>query len=159
MVPIIAVLHNIRSAYNVGAILRTADGAGVGKVYLTGITPTPIDRFGRKRADIAKAALGAEEIVAWEHHDDIQTLLLELKQKNNNVIAVEQDERSVTYELVPLNQPTVFIFGAEVEGLPPHVLDVCDAIVELPMRGNKESLNVSVAAGIVLYHARRGDDA
>ncbi len=134
-----------------GAILRTADGAGVVRAYLCGLTPTPIDRFGRARADIAKAALGAEQAVLWEYVEDVRTLIARLKKDHVQVVAVEQDARSVPYTEHAVHGRVALVLGAEVEGLPKDVLDQCDAIIEIPMRGSKESLNVSVAAGIALY--------
>jgi tRNA G18 (ribose-2'-O)-methylase SpoU len=151
MQPVYVILYNIRSTYNVGAILRTVDGAGVTKAYLCGYTPAPIDRFGRKRTDIAKAALGAEDSVVWEHVADTHTVIDQLKKSGVRVVAVEQDTRSVPYTALALDQPTALVLGEEVHGLPCEILDQCDEIVEIPMRGTKESLNVSVAAGVVLY--------
>jgi len=145
------VLNNIRSAYNVGAILRTAEAAGVKRVFLCGCTPDPKDRFGRKRKDIAKTALGAEEIVAWEHCDDIRKTITTLKEEGIRVVALEQDERSVPYTTIDTKKPTAIVLGEEVYGLSQDVLDTCDAVAEIPMRGSKESLNVSVAAGIILF--------
>lgn len=151
MHPLYVILHNIRSAYNVGAILRTADGAGVTKVYLCGYTPAPVDRFGRKRTDIAKAALGAEESVVWEHASDTGIIIEQLQKEGVRVVAVEQDLRAVSYTSLTLDQPTALVLGEEVHGLTGDIIDQCDAVVEIPMRGTKESLNVSVAAGVVLY--------
>lgn len=144
-------LCNIRSTHNVGSILRTADGVGVGKVYLCGYTPTPLDRFGRKRKDVAKVALGAEENLQWEYCEDTTDCLTELRAEGFRVVALEQDERSVPYTTLTLDQPTVLVLGEETEGLPQELLDMCDTVAEIPMHGSKESLNVSVAAGIALY--------
>lgn len=144
------ILHNIRSAYNVGSCFRTADGAGVNKIYLTGYTPDPIDRFGRKRGDIAKVALGAEEGVPWEHFDSIEDLISSLKQEGKNVVAVEQNNAS-DYQTVDVGEKPVFIFGNEVEGIEESVLELADSIIEIPLHGMKKSLNVSVAVGIVLF--------
>ncbi len=148
------ILHSVRSAHNVGSILRTADGVGVAKVYFTGVTPTPIDRFGRPRKDVAKVALGAEKTVAWEQRDSTEALIREFKERGVRVVAVEQDTRSVSYLSHVCVGSTAFLFGAEVDGVPPSLLSLCDAVVELPMYGKKESLNVAVVVGIVLYHAR-----
>lgn len=145
------VLHNIRSAYNIGSIFRTADAVGVSKIYLTGFTPAPLDRFSRPRSDIAKAALGAEKAVLWECFSRIGPLLKKLKHEGVRIVAVEQDRRSVDYRRIRSAQNTAFIFGNEVTGLPKTVLTRADTIAEIPMRGSKESLNVSVAAGIVLF--------
>ena len=146
------ILSDIRSHYNVGAMFRTADGAGVAKVYLSGYTPTPIDRFGRAVPEIHKTALGAEQVVPWEYAADIASLIMTLKANGVSVVAVEQDEHSVPlYDFVVPPQ-VAYIFGSETEGVARHILDQVDTILELPMLGMKESLNVSVTAGIVLYH-------
>jgi 23S rRNA (guanosine2251-2'-O)-methyltransferase len=150
--PMYVILHNIRSAYNVGAILRTADGAGATKVYLGGYTPAPIDRFGRKRADIAKAALGAQETVLWEQSVDTAALIRALVEQGVYVVAVEQDVKSIPYTALDHNGPVALLFGEEVHGISAELLHLCAVVAEIPMHGTKESLNVSVAAGIVLYH-------
>lgn len=147
----ILILHNIRSVENVGAIFRTADAAGIDKIYLVGYTPTPIDRFGRKRKDLAKSALGAEEFVKWEQKKSIIPLLAKLKKEKYFIITIEQDKNSVDYKKIKTKNKNVFIVGAEVEGLPQNILKKCDVIAEIPMRGKKESLNVSVATGIALF--------
>ena len=151
MKDIYLILHNIRSTHNVGSIFRTADAAGVKKIYLCGYTPTPIDRFGRKRKDIAKVALGAEETVEWEHFEKIEELIDKLKKENKQIVALEQDKSSVSYKDFVLEKDTAFILGEERNGIEKEILDKCDAVVEIPMKGKKESLNVSVATGIVLF--------
>jgi len=152
---IIVILHNIRSVQNVGAMFRTADAAGVDKIYLTGYTSTPLDRFGRKRKDLAKSALGAEEYVPWEQKKNIYALLAKLKQQKYFIIGIEQDKKSIDYRKLASYKlkakKLVFIVGAEVEGIPKNILKKCDVIAEIPMKGQKESLNVSVALGIVLF--------
>ncbi len=147
----VLILPDIRSSYNVGAIFRTADAAGIKKIYLVGITPAPLDRFGRPRSDIAKSALGAEKSVPWEHVATIAPLITRLKKDSYAIVAIEQSEDSVDYKKVKLKGRTAFIFGNEVKGLPPSVLRKCDIVAEIPMHGMKESLNVSVAAGIALF--------
>jgi len=149
----ILILHNIRSVQNVGAIFRTADAAGIGKIYLVGCTPTPLDRFGRKRKDLAKSALGAEEFVVWEQKKSILPLLSKLKKEKYLIIGIEQDEKSIDYKKVKTEEKNAFIVGAEVEGIPKNILKKCDVVAEIPMRGKKESLNVSVACGIALFGA------
>ena len=149
--PAILVLLDIRSAQNVGAILRTADAAGISCVYLVGITPAPLDKFGRARADISKSALGAEMSVPWKSVKTIQPLLRTFTKEGYQIVAIEQSDTSVDYKKVKLSKPTVFILGNEVTGVPASVLARCDTIAEIPMRGKKESLNVSVAAGIALF--------
>lgn len=147
----ILIIHNVRSVQNVGAMFRTADAAGINKIYLTGYTPTPLDRFGRKRRDLAKSALGAEEFVSWEQKKNIFPLLTKLKDEKYSIIAIEQAKNSVDYKKVKPKSKNVFIVGAEVTGIPKNVLEKCDIIAEIPMRGKKESLNVSVACGIALF--------
>ncbi len=149
------VLHNIRSVHNVGSIFRTADAAGVSKIYVTGFTPAPIDRFGRIRKDFAKVSLGAEQSVPWEYRKNITSLLRELREQKTRVIAVEQDEHSTDYRKLKRKGSVALVFGNEVSGIPKRILSLCDTIVEIPMRGTKESLNVSVAVGIVLFNSCR----
>lgn len=148
----IVILHNIRSHYNVGAIFRTCDGAGVGKVYLSGYTPTPTDRFGRAVPEIHKTALGAEQVISWEATQDLPALILELQAEGVVVIAVEQSPTSIKLPDYKQQGKTAYIFGSETEGVPEEILNLVDEVLELPMLGEKESLNVSVTAGIVLYH-------
>jgi len=147
----ILILNDIRSVENVGAIFRTADAAGVDKIYLTGYTPCPLDRFGRKRGDLAKSALGAEEFVKWEQKKNVLPLLTKLKKEKYLIIGIEQDKKSIDYKKVKLQNKNVFIIGTEVTGIPKNILKKCDIIAEIPMRGKKESLNVSVATGIALF--------
>lgn len=160
----ILIMHNIRSVENVGAMFRTADAAGIKKIYLTGYTPAPVDRFGRKRGDLAKSALGAEEFVAWEQKKNIFPLLAKLKKEKSRtrassvrdrylIIGIEQDKKSIDYKTIRLRsgQGNVFIVGAEVTGIPKNILKKCNIIAEIPMRGKKESLNVSVALGVALF--------
>ncbi len=147
------ILHNIRSTHNVGAIFRTADGAGVSKIYLTGYTPAPVDRFGRKDPSIAKTALGATESIPWEAHADTSLLTETLKEKGVEVVAVEQHSRAIAYDMWKQTRDVAFIFGNEIEGVPINVCESADTIIHIPMHGMKESLNVSVSAGIVLFNA------
>jgi tRNA G18 (ribose-2'-O)-methylase SpoU len=145
------ILHNIRSAHNVGAILRTADGAGVTQVYLSGYTPLPIDRFGKKNSDIAKTALGAEQSVRWMQRKSLPRLVSLLQNEKVSVVGVEQS--SVSTPISKYKQPlkVAYVLGNEVEGLTSKELSLCNMVVELPMLGKKESLNVSAVAAIVLY--------
>ena len=149
----ILILNDIRSVENVGAMFRTADAAGINKIYLTGYTPTPLDRFGRKRGDLAKSALGAEEFVKWEQKKNVVQLLTKLKREKYSIIGIEQDKKSIDYKTLRLRsgRGNVFIVGTEVTGIPKNILKKCDIIAEIPMRGKKESLNVSVATGIALF--------
>jgi len=135
----------------VGSVFRTCDAAGVSKLYLCGYTPTPVDRFGRKRKDVAKVSLGAEETVPWEHSKSIFTLIKKLKKDKVQIVAVEQDKKSEEYTNLKMKKSTAFLFGNEVSGLPKKILNEADDIVEISMNGKKESLNVSVAVGIILF--------
>lgn len=146
-------LHNIRSAHNVGSIFRTCDAAGIVKLYLSGYTPTPIDRFGRPQKDIAKTALGAEIDVTWECAKNPNTIIRRLKKDGWSVVGVEQDKHSIDYRLHTPAQRTLYIFGNEVRGISTQLRSACDELLEIPMQGKKESLNVSVAAGIILFSA------
>jgi tRNA G18 (ribose-2'-O)-methylase SpoU len=146
------ILEDIRSAYNVGAIFRTADGAGATKIFLTGYTPAPIDRFGRPQAEIKKTSLGASETMSWEKVESITELVMRLKEEEVTVVAVELDKNAVSLKDFEEPERVAYIFGNEITGVTADVLALVDAIVEIPMLGTKESLNVSVTAGIVLYH-------
>jgi tRNA G18 (ribose-2'-O)-methylase SpoU len=150
---VILALHNIRSTHNVGAIFRTADAAGVSDIFLIGVTPDPIDRFGRKRSDVAKAALGAEDTIKWQHFTDGQFLekVSDLKRDGFQIVAIEQSENSVDYKTIEASENILIIVGNEVEGLPKEVTDISDFMAEIPMLGEKESLNVSVATGVALF--------
>ncbi len=146
------VLENIRSAYNVGAIFRTADGAGVDKIFLVGYTPTPVDRFGRTQAEINKTSLGASETVPWEYSDEIESVIEKIKDEKFNLVPVEITDQSISLPKYTVPERVAYVLGNEVEGVSEAALKAADTIVEIPMRGRKESLNVSVAAGIVMYH-------
>ena len=147
----IAVLDNIRSVHNTGSIFRTADAAGVDMIYLCGYTPQPIDRFRRPRADFAKVSLGAEKTIEWKYFENTMDALKELKKNNFTIIAIEQAENSKDYKKVKISEKIAFVFGNEPNGISKEVLDKCDIIAEIPMKGEKESLNVSVSAGIALF--------
>ena len=152
------ILDNIRSLANVGSIFRTADAAGAGKIYLCGITPRPTDLFGRFRPQLAKVSLGAEKNVPWEYCKSIIRLIDKLKKEGYKILAVEQDKKSIPYYKLkvesrkPVKSKVALILGNEVRGLSPAILKRADKILEIPMSGKKESLNVSVAFGIVAFH-------
>ena len=148
------ILHNIRSAYNVGSIMRTSDGAGVKKIYLTGYTPNPAEEIldsnkGQRR--ISKTALGAEKTIKWEKEKDIHSLLKKLKKEKINIVSLECDPKSVDFKKAEYKFPCALILGNEVLGIGEDILNESDMIVEIPMRGKKESLNVAVSAGIAIY--------
>ncbi len=158
----IVILHNIRSTHNVGSIFRTADAAGCEKIYLCGITPAPRDRFGRINEKIAKVALGAENWVKWEKVSQTTRLIDKIRKDGYKIFAVEQSKKSVPYYKVKIknlpvgeagkNSKVALVLGAEVDGLPSAILRRADKILEIPMRGKKESLNVAVAFGIVAFN-------
>lgn len=147
------ILHDIRSAHNVGSIFRTADGAGVSKIFLTGYTPLPVDRFGREVKEIQKTSLGASVSMSWEQCDDVVQLIERLRKDGVQIVVVEQGTTTTDYRDLSPQESHAFIFGNEVDGVPKDVCDAADVQIEIPMRGMKESLNVSVAAGIVLFNA------
>ncbi len=159
MPKIVLIVHNVRSCHNVGSMLRTAEGLGIEKVYLTGYTPYPLmehdprmPHLSRKiDAQIHKTALDAERFIVWERSDSVQPILERLHTEGFQIIALEQDERAVDLAHFTPAGSIALIVGREVEGIEPEVLARCDAIVEIPMRGRKESLNVSVAAAIALH--------
>jgi len=147
----VLILPNIRSAINVGAMFRTADAVGIDKIYLTGYSPRPTDKFGRIQKDIAKSALGAETWISWEYEEDINKVLKKLKKENFQIIAIEQDENSVDYRKVKAKNNVAVMMGEEVNGIDKKILKKCDIVAEMPMKGKKESLNVSVACGVALF--------
>ncbi|MDD5769714.1 MAG: RNA methyltransferase [Candidatus Gracilibacteria bacterium] len=143
----IIILENIRSMQNVGAIFRNADGAGFDKIILVGQTPTP------PRGDIEKTALGAEDYINWEYYENIFVVLNNLKNDGFQIFAVELTKDAIDYKtLFNLNLDKIcLIVGNEILGISQEVLDFCDKHIIIPMVGKKNSLNVSVAAGIVMY--------
>ena len=145
------ILHNIRSVHNVGAIFRTAECAGIKKIYLIGITPAPTDRFGRARVDFHKSALGAETLVEWEYKKNCSGILQNFRIEGVEIIAVEQARGAVDYKKIKIKKTTAFIFGNEVKGIPDSILKKANKIAEIPLRGKKESLNVSTSVGIFLF--------
>ncbi len=152
----ILILHNIRSVHNVGSCFRTADAAGVQSIILSGYTPTPLDRFNQPRKDFTKVSLGAERSVAWSYVKTLSSTLTTLKKENYLLVAIEQDERSTPlFDWQPPNKSAhgqiAVLLGNEVRGISKPLLKKCDVILEIPMHGKKESLNVSVTAGIALF--------
>jgi tRNA G18 (ribose-2'-O)-methylase SpoU len=147
----VLVLHDIRSAENVGSLLRTADAAGIKEVFLSSITPGVLDRFGRQHTKVLKASLGAERTVATKHYQDIHELITNLKGEGFTVVAIEQSPNSVDYKTVDINAKVAFILGPEVSGLASEIVKRADVVAEIPMRGSKESLNVAVAGGIAIF--------
>ncbi len=144
-------LHNIRSAHNVGSIFRTCDAAGVTEIILSGYSPTPLDKFGRPQKDIKKTALGAELTIPWSYVKNPAAIIRRMKQAGIRIVGIEQDARAIDYRTYRDDSSALYIVGNEVRGLSKSLRDACDVLLEIPMHGKKESLNVSVAAGIVLF--------
>lgn len=159
---IVLIVHNVRSAHNVGSLLRTAEGLGVQKVYLTGYTPFPMAKHDSRLPHVAKkthnqivkTALGAENLVNWSHNTHIQTIIKSLRQTEFTVCALEQTHASIPLLSFDPPDKIALIVGREVEGIEPDILKLCDIIVEIPMIGKKESFNVVQAAAMALYHCR-----
>ena len=163
----VAILNNLRSLHNVGSLFRTADTLGIEKLYLCGITPTPIDRFGKIRQQLAKVSLGAEKYVPWEKAGSALKVIKKLKNAGYKILSIEQSKKSIPYfklkvgSFPPKADPppaekskVALIVGNEIRGLPKTILGASDKILEIPMRGQKESLNVGVAFAIVAFHIR-----
>jgi 23S rRNA (guanosine2251-2'-O)-methyltransferase len=148
---VVLILDNLRSVENTGSMFRTAEGLGVEKIYLIGTTPTPVDRFGRKRDDFSKVALGAESLVSWEHFLDIKIALEKLKEEKFQIIALEQAKEAKNLKNYESKGNLALLVGNEVEGVSAEALKLADEVVEIKMVGGKESLNVSVATGIALF--------
>ncbi len=147
----VLVLHNIRSSHNVGSMFRTADAAGVRHIYLTGYTPGLTDPRGKIRNNFVKVSLGAEHSVPHSAHKQLSPVLKKLKKEGYTIIAIEQSDRSENlFDFKPSGKIAV-IMGNEVRGISAQSLTHADHVLEIPMRGKKESLNVAVATGIALF--------
>ncbi|SFB13915.1 SpoU rRNA Methylase family protein [Flavobacterium swingsii] len=145
--PIIIILDDIRSLHNIGSVFRTADAFLIEKIYLCGITATPPNK------EIHKTALGATETVAWEHHENVLSVIEKLKKDDVAVFAIEQVENSIflnDFE-VEVNKKYALVFGNEVFGVNQEAIKLCDGTIEIPQLGTKHSLNISVSAGIVVW--------
>jgi 23S rRNA (guanosine2251-2'-O)-methyltransferase len=145
--PVLAVLvDNVRSAWNTGSILRSADGFGFAHAYLCGITPTP------ENEAVRKTSLGAEDVVTWSHHKDAVKLIKGLKKEGWKVLALEEDRRAIKAgEVESPSRNMVLIVGSEVTGVDPELLKLADEIIYIPMRGGKHSFNVANAFSIAAY--------
>jgi tRNA G18 (ribose-2'-O)-methylase SpoU len=144
-----ALVENVRSLYNVGAIFRTADGAGVDQVFLTGITGRPPHK------EIRKVALGAEENVPWSYFKDPLEIIRKLKSEDVRIVILENTENSEQYDLTDYSKPLCLVIGNEYHGVSPELLDEADQVIHIPMHGKKISLNVSVAFGIAAYQIKK----
>ncbi|MDP3957000.1 MAG: RNA methyltransferase [bacterium] len=156
---LVLIIHNVRSAHNVGALFRTADGAGVKRVFLTGYTQAPSKESAqylitKAEKELAKTALGAEKSVPWEKSASLKGALNTLRKAGFAIVALEQCERSTDYRKYASKSSVALIVGNEIRGVDAKILKQCDAIIEIPMRGKKNSLNVSVAGGIALYQIK-----
>lgn len=147
--PVHLVLDNLRSAFNVGSILRTSDAAAVAGVHLCGITPCP------PHPQIARTALGASRYVPWHHHDTTLEGLAHVRSLGCRVVALETSDRAMSYLTPSYAKPLALIVGHEVAGVSPDILDAADDIVFIPMSGVKNSINVATSAGIVLFEILR----
>jgi len=146
--PIVVVLDNVRSAYNVGSVFRTADAFPVEAIYLCGITGYPPHK------EILKTALGATETVKWKYHKSTLEVISELKAAGYKIYAIEQAEGSIMlndFKLLELNAKLALVFGHEVDGVQQDIMNVCDGCIEIPQGGTKHSLNIAVSAGVVLW--------
>ena len=147
---VIVILDSIRSALNVGAIFRTSDGAGVKKLYLTGITPYP------PHPKVLKTALGADEYVEFEHNKNVSEVIDKLKKEGYSIISLEEHKDAKGFFEVELPKKCAFVFGNEITGVSNDVIAKSDMLLMLPMNGKKNSLNVATTIGIVLYSAMFG---
>ena len=145
--PVIVILDNIRSAHNVGSVFRTCDAFLIDKIILCGITAIPPNK------EIRKTALGSSESVDWRYYKNTEEIIMRLKKKDYQIIAVEQANKSIKLESFrPENEKKyAIIFGNEIKGISQKIIDNSDSVIEIPQFGTKHSLNVSVSAGIVLW--------
>jgi 23S rRNA (guanosine2251-2'-O)-methyltransferase len=162
MTKLVLVVHNVRSAHNVGSLLRTAEGLGISKVILSGYTPYPIEKSDERLPHIAqkvhqqihKTALGAEEYLDWVHVANVEAELRQLKKAGYVIAALEQTPKSVSLSSHQPRDKIALIVGSEVGGIDQVLLNQVDELLEIPMAGRKESFNVAVAAAIALYHLK-----
>jgi len=160
----VVIAHDIRSCLNIGSLLRTADGLGVDKLYLTGYTPYPLsnhdDRLPHQAQkihnQIHKSALGAEDIVNWVHESDVHKVIKKLKDQGYEIFALEQSAKSIDLRQLTPPQKIALLLGREVEGIDSELLDECNQIIEIPMRGKKESYNVVQAFAMAGYQIQFG---
>jgi len=146
--PLTVVLDNVRSLYNIGSVFRTSDAFLIERIFLCGITACPPHR------DIHKTALGATESVDWAYHKKTRQAVLGLKADEYRIIALEQTDRSVSLKdfRASKGEKYALVFGHEIRGVDQQIIDLCDMSIEIPQFGTKHSLNISVSAGIVLWH-------
>jgi 23S rRNA (guanosine2251-2'-O)-methyltransferase len=158
-IQISVVAHNVRSSHNVGSIFRTCDGLGVQHLYLSGYTPYPaiesdsrLPHIAQKAtADISKTALGAEQTVPFSHVPHIGSTLEAFKAHGYSIVGLEQDDSAISLPDFTAPEKIILVLGEEIDGISTELRQKCDSLIEIPMVGQKESFNVSVAAGIALY--------
>lgn len=146
---IIVVIDNVRSAYNVGSIFRTADGAGNCEIYICGISPTP------EHIKVGKTALGATKSVPWKYFKTTSQALDAIRKENIEIISIETGDNAIDYREYSYPQTVAIVLGHETDGVDANILKKSDRIVSIPMRGEKNSLNVASAAAIILYEITR----
>jgi tRNA G18 (ribose-2'-O)-methylase SpoU len=148
--PVVVILNSIRSAYNVGSIFRTSDGAMIEKLYLCGYTPHP------PKKEVLKTALGSQNSVSWEFIEDPIEIVQKMKQKGYTICALEQTDDNISYsEITKNNLPLCLIVGNEISGVTQELINLCDISIEIPQFGIKQSLNVAVAYGIAIFELRK----
>jgi 23S rRNA (guanosine2251-2'-O)-methyltransferase len=146
-------LHDIRSVQNVASIFRLGECLGANKIILSGVSPGPLDRFGRERDDFIKISLGTEKLVSWERIENIEDFISNFKKEDGVVIALEQSSKSIDYKKVEIESTKKYLIipGREVEGLDENILKLSDIVAEIPQYGKKESLNIFSALSVSLY--------
>lgn len=148
--PVYVVLNSIRSSYNVGSIFRTSDGVMIEKLYLCGYTPHP------PKKEVLKTALGSQNSVKWEYAENPVDVVKKLKEQGVKIIALEQTDKNIPYySLTKSDFPMCLIVGNEITGVSQELIDLCDASIEIPQYGIKQSLNVAVAYGIAVFELRK----
>lgn len=145
----VIILNDIRSTLNVGAMFRTADAVSAAKIFLTGITATPT------HPKVIKTSLGAENFVPWESEDDIDKLIIRLKKSGYQIVGLELHQSSVNFWGAEYGRKVALLVGNEVDGIPEKLINACDLVINIPMYGKKESLNVATAFGIAAYEILR----
>jgi len=155
--PLYIILNSIRSTYNVGSIFRTSDGAMIDRLYLCGYTPRPPKQDSADgKKEILKTALGSTESVKWEYVKDPKEIILKLKNEGVKICALELTDKSIPYHQVKKEDfPLCVIVGNEITGVSQELIDLCDFSIEIPQHGIKQSLNVAVAYGVMIFELRK----
>jgi 23S rRNA (guanosine2251-2'-O)-methyltransferase len=159
---LVLIAHDLRSCHNVGSLIRTAEGLGIRKVFLTGYTPYPIKKTDTRLPHIAiklhnqihKTALGTENTLKWTQNNDVHSVISKLKLNGYRIVALEQTKTSIKLPDYKAPDKVALMLGREVEGIDQELLNICDDFIEIPMVGTKESFNVVQAAAMALYQLR-----